>query len=175
MRTLTPIALFGLLALVAAAGCATNGSSGTDAGGAETAASPAPAKGSHLITFFSDREVDDVVARVDAECKKHGFGVLGVKDLQATLKKKGFDLARETKLMDVCKPPAAHKILTEHPPIVTVLPCRIAVYAGDDGRTVVQCVKPIRLLGMFDSPGCSEAAGEVDIALRQIMEAAAAQ
>lgn len=135
----------------------------------------APAPGSHLITFQSEREVDDVVARIDTECKKHGFGVLGVKDLKATLKKKGFDLARETKLMDVCKPPAAHKVLTEHPPVVTVLPCRIAVYAGDDGTTVVQTVKPIRLLGMFDSPGCAEEASAIDIDLRQIMEAAAAK
>lgn len=149
--------------LAAVAGCGAKG------GGA------APAPDSHLITFHSEREVDDVVARIDAECKKHKFGVLGVRDMQATLKKKGFELTRETKLLDVCSPPHAFKALTDHPPIVTVLPCRIAVYGGDDGKTVVQCVKPIRLMGMFDSPGCSETAGAVDIHLRQIMEAAAAK
>jgi len=168
MRTLT--CLLAACTIAAVAGCRPK-----TAPVPGEAATVAVKPGDHLITFHSKREVDDVVARIDAECKKHGFGVLGVKDMQSTLKKKGFDLPRETKLMDVCKPPAAHKILTEHPPVVTVLPCRIAVYAGDDGNTVVQCVKPIRLLGMFDSPGCAEASSEVDIALRQIMEAAAAK
>ncbi len=169
MRNVFIVTTAGVLTAILAVGCAKPGSE------TATPAAAPPAPGTHLITFYSEREVDDVVARIDTECKKHGFGVLGVKDMQATLKKKGFDLTRETKLMDVCKPPAAYKILTEHPPIVTVLPCRIAVYAGDDGTTVVQCVKPIRLLGMFDSEGCAEAASEVDIDLRQIMQAAAAK
>ena len=51
---------------------------------------------------FSQAAID-----LDAAVKKHGFGVLHVHDLGATLRSKGIAFAEECKVFEVCNPAQA--------------------------------------------------------------------
>jgi uncharacterized protein (DUF302 family) len=59
-------------------------------------------------------------------------------DLQATLGKHGFEV-RPVRVFSVCKPEIANKILggDQERVVSALMPCRIAIYEGKDGKTYV--------------------------------------
>ena len=48
---------------------------------------------------------------LDAAVKRHGFGVLHVHDLGATLRSKGIDFTPECRVFEVCSPPQAAEVM----------------------------------------------------------------
>lgn len=93
----------------------------------------------------TSKSVEQASADLEAAVKQHNFGVLHVHNLRETLKKKGFDLPNECRILEICNPQQALDVLTEDMSMNMALPCRISVYE-EGGKTKIGMVKPTTLL-----------------------------
>jgi len=115
--------------------------------------------------------VDEVCARVRQASTDNKFGVLGEHDLKQKMAEKGVEFGPHCRVLEVCNPHQAKKVLEANPSISTALPCRISVYEHG-GKTVVSMIKPTALLGLFDHPELQSVAGEVEAAMIRIIDTA---
>jgi uncharacterized protein (DUF302 family) len=103
---------------------------------------------------------DEALDRIPELLKEEGFGVLTRIDVKQTLKEKiGVDF-RRYQILGACNPRFAHQALTMEVGIGVLLPCNVAVWEGDDGRTVVSAVDPMQTIAAQD-PRFRELAGQV--------------
>ena len=102
----------------------------------------------------------------------HGFGVLHVHDLGATLRSKGIDFAEQCRVFEVCNPAQAAKVLASDMRLNMALPCRISVYT-EKGTTRIGLITPVKMLSsLSQDPDLVPVAREVeDKTIRMIDEA----
>jgi len=113
-------------------------------------------------TVTSDKSFDQASTDLDAAVKRHGFGVLHVHDLGATLRSKGIAFDNECRVFEVCNPGQAAKVLASDMRLNMALPCRISVYT-EGGQTRIGLIKPARMLAMLSSePALAQVAAEVE-------------
>ena len=124
-------------------------------------------------TVTSGKTFDQASTDLDAAVKRHGFGVLHVHDLGATLRSKGIAFENECRVFEVCNPGQAAKVLAADMRLNMALPCRISVYT-DKGRTHIGLIKPVQMLAsLSDDPALAPIAAEVeDKTIRMVDEAA---
>jgi uncharacterized protein (DUF302 family) len=91
--------------------------------------------------------------------KDHKYGVLHVHDLQKTLKEKGIDFPHRLRILEVCNPVRASRVLTIHMAVNLALPCRISVFE-EGGKVKIGMIKQSFLLSVF--PGWEKMKGEAD-------------
>lgn len=117
------------------------------------------------------KSVDQVFADIEAASKAHGFGVLHHYDFKQTLESKGFALANECRVMEVCNPGQASEVLSVDMALNMALPCRISVYE-DGGKTIVGMIPPTAVLKLVsDDPRIESAARQVEETMEKIIEA----
>ena len=120
----------------------------------------------------TSKSVEQASADLEAAVKKHDFGVLHVHNLRETLKKKGFDLPNECRILEVCNPQQAIGVLTEDMSMNMALPCRISDYE-ESGKTKIGIIKPTSLLAsMSQSKVLMGIAEEVERKTIQMIEEA---
>ena len=113
-------------------------------------------------TVTSDKSFEQASSDLDAAVKQHGFGVLHVHDLGATLRSKGIAFANDCRVFEVCNPAQAAKLLSSDMRLNMALPCRISVYT-DQGRTHIGLIRPVQMLaGLSDDPALAQVAREVE-------------
>lgn len=118
----------------------------------------------------SSKSVDQASADLQEAVKKHGFGVLHIYDLKATLKEKGAPIENDCRVLEVCNPQQAQKVLSSDMSMNIALPCRVSVYE-QDGRTWIGLLSPKVMLGlMSDRPELKEVAAEVEAAMQRMIE-----
>ena len=93
----------------------------------------------------TDKSFDQASADLDSAVKRHGFGVLHVHDLGATLRSKGMAFDEQRKIFEVCNPVQAAKVLSTDMRLNMALPCRISVFT-DKGKTKIGLIKPVQML-----------------------------
>lgn len=95
---------------------------------------------------------DEAVARVTAELKKDGFGVLTDIDVKKTLNEKlGVDF-RKYRILGACNPSFAHKALLAEDKIGTMLPCSVIVQELADGQVEVAAIDPLASMQAVQNP-----------------------
>jgi uncharacterized protein (DUF302 family) len=120
----------------------------------------------------SDKTVERATADLEAAVLEHGFGVLHTYDLKQTLAKKGVELPQQCRILEVCNPQQAARVLSEDMGMNVALPCRISVYE-EGGRTRIGMVRPTALLaGLSDAPGLADVAREVEQATIRMIDQA---
>ncbi len=82
---------------------------------------------------------------LEAAVLRHGFGVLHVHDLGATLRSKGIGFEEECKVFEVCNPAQAAKVLSVDMRLNMALPCRISVFT-EAGITRIGLIRPVPML-----------------------------
>jgi uncharacterized protein (DUF302 family) len=82
---------------------------------------------------------------LEAAVLRHGFGVLHVHDLGATLRSKGMAFEEECKVFEVCNPAQAAKVLLVDMRLNMALPCRISVFT-EKGVTRIGLIRPVPML-----------------------------
>ncbi|MBQ4856273.1 DUF302 domain-containing protein [Rhodanobacter sp. B2A1Ga4] len=103
---------------------------------------------------------------------RHGFGVLHVHDLGATLRSKGVAFERECKVFEVCNPRQAASVLATDMRLNMALPCRVSVYT-DAGKTWIGMIRPVPMLGMLSTdPALVATANEVEQVVTRIIDEA---
>ena len=115
---------------------------------------------------------DQASADLEAAVKRHGFGVLHVHDLGATLRSKGLAFDEQCRIFEVCNPQQAKKVLEANLEISTALPCRISVYE-EGGLTKLATIKPTAMIALYATPALQGVAEEVEATLDRIMAEAA--
>ncbi len=93
----------------------------------------------------TDKSFEEASADLEAAVKQHGFGVLHVHDLGATLRSKGIPFENECKVFEVCNPEQAAKVLSTDMNLNMALPCRISVFA-EKGKSKIGLIKPVQML-----------------------------
>lgn len=110
----------------------------------------------------SEKTFDQACNDLDAAVKRHGFGVLHVHDIGATLRSKGLDFDKQCRVFEVCNPGQAAKVMATDMQLNMALPCRISVYQ-DEGRIKIGMISPQRILAMLSTdPSLSVIAAEVE-------------
>ncbi|MEJ2514267.1 MAG: DUF302 domain-containing protein [Gammaproteobacteria bacterium] len=121
----------------------------------------------------SGKSVEEAARDLQAAVERHGFGVLHTYDLTRTLEGKGYPIARECRIFEVCNPGQAQAVLSHDMELNMALPCRVSVYESSEG-TRIGMIPPTDVLGLIsDSPELSEVAGEVEEAIRRMIDEAA--
>lgn len=120
----------------------------------------------------SDKPVEQAAADLERAVQRHGFGVLNVHDLRATLAGKGHELGTDCRILDVCNPAQALEVLSADMGMSLALPCRVAVYA-ERGRTRIGMIRPSGLLSaLSDDARLASVAEEVEQSMIAMIEEA---
>ncbi len=77
---------------------------------------------------------DDTVAKIEELVAGAGWKIPAMHDLQATMKKFDHEV-RSVKVIEICQPDYAYKILRENREriVSNMMPCRLSVYEKEDG------------------------------------------
>jgi uncharacterized protein (DUF302 family) len=120
----------------------------------------------------SDKNVDQATTDLEKAVQENGFGVLHQYDLKKTLAAKGVELAHECRILEVCNPRQAARVLSADMGMNVALPCRISVYE-EGGQTRIGMARPTALLAsLSDAPALREVAEEVEQATIRMIEQA---
>jgi uncharacterized protein (DUF302 family) len=99
---------------------------------------------------------------LQAAVAHHGFGVLHVHDLGATLRGKGIAFNEECKVFEVCNPSQAAKVMARDMRLNMALPCRISVFT-ERGQTKIGLIRPAQMLAALSrDPAIAQVASEVE-------------
>jgi uncharacterized protein (DUF302 family) len=117
--------------------------------------------------------VAEAEQRLTGALMRRKFGVLHVHDLKATLNGKGVPFEPECRVLEVCNPGQAAKVLDEDIDLNMALPCRVSIYEKD-GATRIGMMSPKAMLEQLsDSPALRAVAEEVETVLIEAIEEAA--
>ena len=112
-------------------------------------------------------------AALERSVAAHGFGVLAVHDLAATLRGKGITFPEECRVFEVCNPQQAATVLQADMALNMALPCRISVYT-ENGATRIGMIRPEAMLSSLSrDPLLAEVARQVEASTMAMIRAAA--
>jgi len=110
----------------------------------------------------SAKSFDQAATDLEAAVKRHGFGVLHVHNLGATLRGKGIDFPEQCKVFEVCNPGQAARVLAADMRLNMALPCRISVYT-EGKQTRIGMLRPEQMLaGLSADASIAAIAREVE-------------
>jgi RNA polymerase-binding transcription factor DksA/uncharacterized protein (DUF302 family) len=119
------------------------------------------------------KSVAEAAEALEKAVQANSFGVLHVYDLKDTLTRKGFPLAAECRIFEVCNPKQASSVLARDMRLNAALPCRISVFE-EQGQTKIGTIKPSGMLGMLSAdPQLGEIAASVEKSILAIIDEAA--
>jgi uncharacterized protein (DUF302 family) len=111
---------------------------------------------------------------VEAALRAEGFGILTEIDVAATLRAK-LGVERDPYvILGACNPPLAHRALEADPSVGALLPCNVVLRA-DAGGTIVEAMDPAAALGLVETAGVAEVAGDARTRLERAVAAIAAE
>ena len=116
-----------------------------------------------------DVSYEDVLAKMPDVLEEHGFGIITRIDVTGTLKEKLGVSFRKYVILGACNPGLAHRALSADLDVGVLLPCNIAIYEDDAGKTVVKIVDPIETLAHDDRAGLREIAAEARTKLQHVL------
>lgn len=110
----------------------------------------------------TEKSFEQASADLEAAVKRHGFGVLHIHDLGATLRSKGIAFENECRVFEVCNPAQAAKVLSADMRLNMALPCRISVFT-EHGKTRMGLIRPEQMLAaLSQNPTLAGVAREVE-------------
>lgn len=120
----------------------------------------------------TDKSFDQASADLESSVKHQGFGVLHVHDLGNTLRSKGIAFDEQCRILEVCNPRQAGKVLATDMRLNMALPCRISVFT-EKGKTKIGLIKPVQMLSaLSQDPALVQVAEEVEEKTIQMVDEA---
>jgi len=121
-------------------------------------------------TVTTDKSIDEAVSVVEANLKEHKFGVLWQLDLPAKLQEKGVDsYTTPYRILEVCNPVEAARVLNQNELVGYFLPCKITVYESE-GKTKIGLPKPTAMIGLLDDDQLKSIAKDIEDVLVDVLE-----
>lgn len=119
----------------------------------------------------TQKSVDEAVASLEQSLKANQFGVLWQLDLPAKLGEKGVELDMPYRILEVCNPHEAKRVLSQNPLVGYFLPCKIVVYESD-GQTTIGLPRPTVLMKVLGDNMLTDIAQGVEDALKKAIDEA---
>ena len=120
----------------------------------------------------SPYDLDKTIEVIQGNAEDIGWVVSGVKDMNKAITKHGGpDLGGQVRIIELCNAQYAGKILSDENARYSALlmPCSIAVYTKDDGKTYVSSMKAGRMGGMMGGV-VAEVMADVDVDQKKMLE-----
>lgn len=125
-----------------------------------------------MAYYFSktvDLTQEEAIAKVTAELKKDGFGILTEIDVKATLKEKLDVDFRNYMILGACNPPFAYEALNSEKLIGLMLPCNVVVQEADNGKTEVSAIDPLASMQAVENPKLGKVAEQIRSKLEAVI------
>lgn len=119
----------------------------------------------------SARTIDDVCGRLQVAAAQNKYSVLGVIDFKEKMASKGVEFGPQCRIIEVCNPVQAKKVLDKDMTFSSALPCRISVYEEADKVKVITLL-PTVLIKMFGKPALEAVAKDIENTLIRIIDSA---
>ncbi|SDW45050.1 Uncharacterized conserved protein, DUF302 family [Marininema mesophilum] len=117
--------------------------------------------------------VDDAIRSLEQALSNHDFSVLWKLDIPTKLMEYGIALKQDFRILEVCNPDVAKKVLSRNQKGGHFLPCKMVVYRSEETlKTHIGLTRPTVLLGMTEDDDLRQIAEEVEAELIQIMNEA---
>ncbi|MGP4081880.1 DUF302 domain-containing protein [Pseudalkalibacillus sp. R45] len=120
-------------------------------------------------TVTTNQSIDEACETLEKQLKEEQFGVLWNFDLKNTLNNKGLEFDRDFRILEVCNPKEAQRVLNQNVMVGYFLPCKMVVYE-DDGVTKIGMPKPTSLVTMVDDAQITEMAEDIEKRLIACMD-----
>ena len=120
-------------------------------------------------TVETSKTVEQAVSDLSTELQTEKFGVLWDFDLSAKLQEKGMDFHTPYRVLEVCNPKEAERVLNEDKLVGYFLPCKIVVYE-EDGQTKIGMPKPTTLLNLTGDDNLSDIGSDIEKRLVSCIE-----
>lgn len=120
-------------------------------------------------TVKTDQTVEAVVEKLKTTLKEEEFGVLWDFNLSETLEEKGQAIEGDYRILEVCNPKEAKKVITAHREGGYFLPCKLAVFTKD-GSTHVGMPKPTKLIELIEDESLQAVARDVETRLTRAID-----
>ena len=124
-----------------------------------------------LYVRETNKSIDEVCTKIQEAAAQNKFGVLAVIDLKEKMAAKGVQFGPQCRIIELCNPVQAKKVLESDMTISSALPCRISVYE-EAGKVKVITLKPTVLLNLFGNPELELVARDVENAILLIIDTA---
>lgn len=105
--------------------------------------------------------IEEAIEKLKTSLKEDGFGVLWEFDIQEKLQEKGLEFEHPYKVLEVCNPHEAKKVLEQNKMVGYFLPCKIVVYS-DQGKTKIGMPKPSSFMTILGDEKLSEIGLDVE-------------
>lgn len=115
-------------------------------------------------TVDTEKGIEEAVQAVEDALKNHKFGVLWKLDLTSKLQEKGLDFNQPYRVLEVCNPVEAERVLSQNSLVGYFLPCKIVVYEVD-GKTKIGLPKPTALMDVLNDAQLQKIAQGVEATL----------
>jgi uncharacterized protein (DUF302 family) len=112
-------------------------------------------------TVETEKSMDEAIQSLEASLKEEQFGVLWDFDVQNKLQEKGLEFDQSYRILEVCNPKEAQRVLLNNSLVGYFLPCKIVVYQ-EGGITKIGMPKPTSLIGMVNDGSLAEIAKDVE-------------
>jgi uncharacterized protein (DUF302 family) len=100
-------------------------------------------------TVVTDKTLDQAIHSLEESLKEEKFGVLWMFDIKEKMQEKGLEFSKEFKVLEVCNPVEAQRILNQNEMAGYFLPCKIVVYEHE-GKTKIGMPKPTALISLLN-------------------------
>ncbi|MCL1694392.1 DUF302 domain-containing protein [Lysinibacillus sp. BPa_S21] len=121
-------------------------------------------------TVKTTKTIEETISAIAIHLKEHKFGVLWELNLTETLHKKGVDSFKMPyRILEVCNPVEAAKVLGHNALVGYFLPCKITVYE-DAGETKIGLPKPTAMIGLLNDPELKLIAEKIEKVLIDVLE-----
>lgn len=121
-------------------------------------------------TVITNKTIDEAISTIEKNLKENKFGILWQLDLTATLQKKGVhSYAAAYRILEVCNPQEAARVLSYNPLVGYFLPCKISVYESE-GKTKIGLPKPTSMIGILNDPNLKSIAENIENILIDVLE-----
>lgn len=112
-------------------------------------------------TVETEKSIEDAIASLEVSLKEEKFGILWQFDIKDKLQEKGLDFNQQYRVLEVCNPHEAQRVLLENQLVGYFLPCKIVVYE-DNGKTMIGMPKPSSLISMLEDDTIKELAIDIE-------------
>jgi uncharacterized protein (DUF302 family) len=112
-------------------------------------------------TVDTNKNMEEAIQSIEEELKKEGFGVLWKFDIKEKLQEKGLEFDKEFKVLEVCNPKEAQRVLNENEMAGYFLPCKIVVYQSNEG-TKIGMPKPTALITFLNDEKLKQLAKDIE-------------